>query len=436
MSNRVICKSEGLGRRFLFILIVGLSALLFPLSSPELLKRSSAANETDFSPAPKAGTAKIGNKVIRTRQKPKDDKANGEGEAPAEPGTSDHALTSASPEITPTKLPRKKPTPRLAPSWTPIFSKEKQVVDGKIVEVEVEITRTPTATAVSTATGTAKLVVAATGVVGDLQTELSKLIDSATKPVKFSQKHLAKLREEFMAAISKDQTLGGVVDATRSMQLKIKIHRLASVTQGAEIDAELARDVVKVLWPEMSKTAEPEVNGASGEIKSGTGKIENASDELDEDLFADEDDELFADEDYAEEELDDTFYLDPDTGLHVYSDGSPVYAPGEDPNLAPPPPPVYEEPPPEYYEPPPQEEYYEPQEGYTEEEYYDEGYVEEDYDTIEDESYDEDYVEEDYYEDDGEVYEDEGEYYEEDYQEEYYEESYDEYQEEDYQEVY
>lgn len=370
--------------------------------------------------APTGGTAIIDGKRIRVRARPTATPTT--APASASPQVSSSTPTAASTTATATPTATLTSIPTVTP--TPIIVKRPKVVDGKIIMVDVEVTPTPVAAqsvadaTLAQASQTAKKVISATGIMGEIRDQLTKAILSASKTITLPPKYFPRIREEVMAATTKrkDQ-LKGVLSASQTTQLQIEVSRLSGNTKGIPLKATLATNILKALWP---KEAAVLLSKLKVKPKQDSDSEPTAQED---DLFIEEDTEAIS----AEREI----YIDPNTGAYVYEDGTPVpvapAAPARPPVAPPPPPPSafqdnYYQPPPPPPPPPPQYEEY-PEEDYVEyedgenyEEMGDDQYIEEDPSLYEEPQQDDyidenlDYNEEDFQNIDGEIqdYGDEG----------------------------
>ncbi|MBV6483049.1 MAG: hypothetical protein DIKNOCCD_02814 [bacterium] len=372
------------------------------------------------SPAANSGAALIDGKKIRLRARPTATPTPAPAGAP--PKISGATATSATTTTTATPTATLTSTPTVTP--TPIIVKRPKVVDGKIIMVDVEVTPTPAPANVADATlaqasQTARKIISATGMMGEIRDQLTQAIASASKSITLSPKYYPKIREEVMAATTKRKgELKGVLSASQTLQLQIKVSRLTGSSKGSVVDAALAADILKVLWPK-------EAPALLARLKAKSKKTpDTESGGSEEDLFIEEG----ADASSTEREI----FIDPDTGAYVYEDGTPVqYAPAAPanppvaPQPPPPPPVVYQEtyyppppppPPPPQYQEYPEENYIDGNEGEYVEDTGDDQYIEEDpslYEEPQQDNYIEenlDYNQDDFQEIDGEVqdYGDEG----------------------------
>ncbi len=328
-------------------------------------KRKEAAEKAAKDPkskeaAPVEGTAVIGGRKIKVRAKmtptptlkpaPKSKPESASGPGPAAAAGETEAAT-----MTPTATPTLTATPTVTPTFIKV--KRPKVVNGKIVMVEVEVTPTPAPAEVASGTTTsasASMVIPATGDMAELRDRLFAAVNSASKPVQFTPKQTAKLREEVLAITTKKKDqIKGILDATKTLQLQIKVNRFAATAKGAVIDATTARDLIKVLWPKYAPQLDKPKAIAKAVLKSSTQEEFNGELEED-DLFLEED------EDETEYGKEPEIYIDPSTGKYVYEDGTPVEVTQVQAPPAPRPtprpvyrPPADDNPPPEWQEPPP-----------------------------------------------------------------------------------
>jgi hypothetical protein len=280
-------------------------------------------------------------------------------------------------------------TPTLVPTITSTFTqvlvkiKKPKIVGGKIQMVEVEVTPTPAlaevasstvtastsdaagavtsgtktaANAIEAATKEAAIVRPATGLMVDIRDKLMATAALGAKPAQFTQKQIARLREELMTVTTKKKDLlKGVIEAPQVTQLQVKIQRLSSSSKGGAIDSATAKLLLRVLWPEQTKQEDRLAAAAKARAASAEHQAQaNASQ-----------DDLFIVEDSNDASQGPEIYIDPDTGAYVYEDGSPVYAPQSNPNPGaapqnnrpptPPPPAAYPYPGPPPPPPPPPE---------------------------------------------------------------------------------
>ncbi len=393
---------------------------------------------TQKTAAPVEGTAVIGGRKIKVRTIPTATPTL--KPAPkAQPDAATDPAAATSETLAATMTPTSTPTLTATPTVTPTFIKIKRpkFVDGKIVMVEIEVTPTPAPAeeAASTAAGaSAAIVIPATGEMAELRDRLFAAVKSASKPLQFTPKQTAKIREEVLAMTTrkKDQ-IKGILDATKTLQLQIKVNRMAANAKGAVIDSATARDLIKVIWPQYAHQLDKPQSVSKAVIQSGTREDATAESEAD-DIFLEEDED---ETEYGDEP---EIYIDPDTGKYVYEDGTPVEELEDRTAPAPAPPsrPVSQQPPrynppPEYYEPPPPPPPPPMEQGYIEEQgpIEDVGeYVEQDHEEIE-------------YEEDPALQEEPQEYEEQEYVEpddshieEYQEGEFVEYEEGDYVEQY
>jgi hypothetical protein len=246
-----------------------------------------------------------------------------------------------------------------APSPTPglMAIKVAKVVGGKIVEVEVLVTPTPgPAPATATAQAQAPSV---TGEMAILQNQLKMAATAGKKRVKFSRGQLRNLLTEFQSARSKNPDFDKILPRSKALQVQATLQRSSSLAQGAEMPPEIARSLLRILFPPPKPTAPPQSQPGPPSAPQNEG----------EDVYTE-------DNYYVEEGTEGgqpEIYIDPQTGQEVYWDGSPVYSEEE-----------YAE---EYYEEGGEENeegevYYEEEGGevyYEEEPYYEEESSEEEY---------------------------------------------------------